>query len=74
MAGRICRVDDWWIGCREEADEDSEEEGEDTEQEDEDSGQDNDSNLRCFIDPVYDQTEIQVFEDIKYGSAYNHMT
>ena len=32
------------------------------------------STPHCFIDPVYTQDQIQVMQDIQYGSAYNHKT
>ena len=41
---------------------------------DQDDDDDNNSKARCFIDSVFKEDQIQVFEDIQYGSAYNQMT
>jgi len=56
-------------------DEDDHDEDDDHDDNDDDDDQDdNDSNARCFIDSVFEEKKLQVFEDIKYGSAYNQMT
>ena len=33
-----------------------------------------DSDVRCFIDPIYDDRDVRVLEDISYGSAKNAAT
>ena len=32
------------------------------------------NDLTCYIDPIWDKSDIQVFKDIQYGSAYNMAT
>ena len=47
---------------------------EEQEEEDEGSEDEEGSGPRCFIDPVFADAQIQVMEDIQYGSAFNAMT
>ena len=32
------------------------------------------SDVRCFIDPIYDDRDVRVLEDISYGAAFNAAT
>ena len=58
----------------EEADEVVEEEKAAPEEEVEEAEVWDGSGSRCFIDPIFESSEIQILKDVQYGSAYNPKT